>query len=109
MSHRPRMYIAGPMAGYEGNNFEAFSAACKHLRDVHPQVEFVSPHEIEHANPEDYCAVMKADFRVLLTCDSIVLLDEWHQSKGAMQELSLARWSGMKVFRYNTTEGLTRA
>lgn len=102
------MYIAGPMADLPELNFPEFIRVAAHLRQAYPDVSFLSPHEIQQ-NTKDQLGIMKEDFKALLTCDAIVLIDGWYRSKGAMQELSLARWSGMEVFRYNIAGGLVQA
>lgn len=90
-----RVYISGPMQGYADHNFPAFEKAAKRLR--HLGYEVVSPHEIEQEPDGQWEDFLKKDLREMLTCDTIILLVGWTQSKGAMLELFVARQVGMDV------------
>ena len=59
----------------------------------------VNPMEIAPFNPdhqwEDY---MIKDIAALFPCDAIVLLENWHLSKGARIEHAIAQQMGIQIF-----------
>lgn len=100
------VYLAGPMAGIERWNFPAFDAAAERVREAGHVV--VSPAEIcrgegfdeskDHTvSLQQYREFLKADFRWLLACDTVMLLNGWQQSGGARKEALLAIWIGTPV------------
>jgi len=110
-----RIYIAGPMTGYELFNFPAFDAARDELKKAgcwYP----VSPADIDREAgffPEDLRgdwdwnkipdsagpigAIIKRDIDALMTCSAIYMLPGWEKSTGAKAELQLARWNRMAI------------
>ena len=102
-----RVYIAGPMRGYENWNYPLFNRATAALRRsgafvVNP-VEISqfagTPEEIER-NPSLLFHLLEADIALLKTCDAIFLLPGWEESKGAKMELSAALDAGLRVFQF---------
>lgn len=92
-----RVYISGPITGLLGNNREAFARAADTLRKTFNVERVINPHDIVlDGNPtwEDH---MKADLIAMLTCDTVVMLDGWGESRGATLEEYVARQLGMKV------------
>lgn len=98
-----RLYIAGPMTGYPHNNYPAFNEAAAKLRAVGFLVE--NPAE----NPEPPCGTwlgyMRMAVRQLSICDGVVLLPNWHNSKGARAEFRLATDMGLPVEPLNVALG----
>lgn len=98
-------YLAGPMAGYADHNFPYFAEAALRLRRQGYLI--LSPHEVdhgetaEHRGSKSYAEYLKADFKVLLACDGIILLPGWMTSRGATAELNLALTVGMSAWYYN--------
>lgn len=90
-----RIYLAGPMSGLPEFNFPAFHAMAFRLRALSFEVE--NPAE----NPEPPCKSWEGYMRMaiaqLVTCDTIALLPDWHQSRGAMVELDLSHKLGMRI------------
>ena len=88
-----RVYIAGPMSGYEDYNYPAFHAMARRLRALGFEVE--SPAE----NPEQECweDYLKVALRQMLTCDSVVFLKGWEASKGATLEHHVAMSTGLGI------------
>ena len=82
-----KIYIAGPMTGYEELNYPAFHSLAQVLRNEGHEV--VSPAEL---NPVEtgYADAMRNDIRALIDCDAIWMMRGWSQSKGAMLEFQIA-------------------
>jgi len=87
-----RIYVAGPISGYENDNREAFDAAGRLLRaDGHDPIlpTLLCPHETPRH------VAMKLCIQALLTCDAIYLLDGWEYSGGALLEVDIANQCGI--------------
>lgn len=87
------IYIAGPMAGIEHNNFDAFDAAEVKLTNEGWQV--INPADFDNvfgSNPQgkllDACC--ECERAVIPHLDAIYLLKGWNKSKGARRELLVA-------------------
>lgn len=105
-----RVYVAGPMGGYDNLNFPAFDAAAAYLRALGHDV--VNPADIDRAagiNPAKYSAetevpeslrqdALARDFMELCTCDAIALLPGWERSRGAKAERFVAEQIGLAVY-----------
>ena len=102
-----KIYVSGPMRGYEEYNFPAFYAAEEVLRTQGHEV--VNPARVEeeqygfdrHVSLEkqdfDMQTTILCDVEAVLDCDAIYLLKGWWHSKGAFAEYAIARWGGKKV------------
>ncbi len=101
-----RTYLAGPMSGLPDHNYPAFKAAAKRLRGQGVQV--ISPHEITPSGygPWSWQEHMRVDLAALLTCEVIVMLPGWQQSRGAQLEKTVAEAIGLSVVYYTLTETL---
>jgi len=105
------VYVAGPMTGYDGYNYETFHAVSYALRAR--GVTVVSPAEATpgvyapasasvaaQLTPEMHAAYLRRGFSQLMQCTSVVLLPGWQYSHGAQYELHLAyAHGGIEVFR----------
>lgn len=89
------IYIAGPISGIPDKNKPSFAAAEERIaRHGHKPV---NPHKIH--NQTEWAPAMRADMAYMMAhCDSLVLIDGWHRSKGAMTELKLAFDLGLEIF-----------
>lgn len=104
-----RIYIAGPMRGYERYNFPAFDAAERHLREQGHSV--LSPAAMDRevgfnegrdkATPEFIHNAIRRDMQAITTCDAIYLLKGWSRSSGATLELQMAKFLGLRIFYEN--------
>lgn len=97
-------YVAGPMTNRRGYNYPLFGRAAEHVRaELGAQV--ISPHELDHGDGgllgtipwEEY---IRIDLEALLTCDGIVLLKDWEQSRGARLEYRIAAELGYYFYEY---------
>lgn len=90
-----RLYIAGPMTGLPDLNYPAFNAEAERLRSFGYEVE--NPAE----NPEPPCGSWQGYMRLgitqLMTCDAVVMLPNWHESKGARCEAMISRLLGIPI------------
>lgn len=93
-----RCYIAGPMTGKPDLNFPAFREAAEKLRAIGHDV--VSPAEVNPDHSMPWAECLKRDIPALCTCDSIVLLPGWINSRGATLERHIAVELGMQVMAY---------
>lgn len=103
------VYVAGPMAGRPGHGFPAFQEATELLQELFPGVVVRSPHQsvpahvVEEINLHGtsclaYNNVMRRDICILLSCSSIVLLEDWSSSRGALFECEVARMVGLPAY-----------
>ena len=106
-----KIYIAGPMTGYPQYNFTAFLDAEEDLTAKGWEVLSPARMDIDRGfNPiEDPTAVFTDDMlqdaiirniAAILEFDAIAMLNNWSESKGAKAEYYVARWAGLKIFRY---------
>lgn len=90
-----RLYLAGPMTGFEDFNFPAFNKMAAELRARGYVVENPAEHGVvEGADWADYMAY---DLTRLGLCGQVALLPGWENSKGARLEVHIARELGMQV------------
>lgn len=108
-----RIYIAGPMAGKQNHNIDAFNAAAAELRRcghfvVNP-VEigaiFGTPDKLanwftrQNEELDDLArCVQAAELATLRTCDAIYMLTGWQSSRGARKELAVAVTEWLEIF-----------
>ena len=91
-----KVYLSGPMTGLPDLNFPAFDQA----RDICLACgyEVVSPADLERNRlPSSYAESLRDDFRHLLECDQILMLEGWETSYGATMEFFIATAIGLKV------------
>ena len=89
-----RVYIAGPMSGYPGHNFDLFNAAAAQLRALGHDV--LNPVDINPDPGTPWNECMRKDIEALMTCGTVALLPGWEASRGACLEVHIA-----KEFRLN--------
>lgn len=92
-----RIYIAGKITGEDyGQAVEKFNAAKRELSGK--GYEVISPVEISPFLPEkEWQDYMNECIPILMTCDSIYLLNDWGQSRGARIEYAIAREMGIDI------------
>ncbi len=99
-----QVYIAGPMTGIPNLNWPAFDRAEAIMRDMGVAWAYTNPAELDRRlglsvkHNVDLATLLASDFRYLVNCDAIVLLDGWGHSKGANCELAVARMMGMPAY-----------
>jgi hypothetical protein len=111
-----KLYIAGPMSGYPGNNYDAFNQAAEVLRHV-GGFEVVNPAEFG-ADGGHYVDLIRKDLELMLPCHGVALLEHWWESVGARNEVNVAgmlkmpvrtvgEWVGRRLFDDNTIRNAT--
>ncbi|MCC6425666.1 MAG: DUF4406 domain-containing protein [Phycisphaerales bacterium] len=118
-----RFYLSGPMRGYPKFNFPAFDAAAMAGRakgykvmspaDMDRELGHTENDTLEEINtPANQRRFAGRDCAALLALeaekgDGIALLPGWERSTGAVAELALARWLGLRVLDATTWEPFT--
>lgn len=102
-----KVYIAGPMRGYERYNFPAFFEAEEYLKEhgyepLNParrdvEAGFDPGKTLEEQGGLTLKDFMRRDLPQLLECDAIFLLPGWQDSVGARLELRVARDCELQV------------
>ena len=91
-----KIYVAGKVTGMEDQAKELFARAVEQLRDAGK--EPVNPMRLNHAHDGKWESYMKVCIPALCSCDSIYMLPNWRQSRGANVEHSLAEKLGMCIY-----------
>jgi len=88
-SGQDRIYLAGPMSGIADFNYPAFNRAAEQMRAK----GFLVENPAENPPPEcnSWPGYMRLALRQMLTCDMVVFLPNWQQSRGAMLESEVAK------------------
>lgn len=104
-SKEMKVYIAGPMRGYENYNFTAFDNMRDQLAET--GVTPVSPADldrelvkktgrtIDQLTPEE---CMEGDIKAISDCDAIMVLNGWVSSKGCRVEIAYATYRSIPIF-----------
>jgi hypothetical protein len=109
-----RVYISGPISGMKNGNRSAFAASARLVEECGHIA--VNPTTLDHEHsgrcrggdtvrhPQDlapeshqYGCYMRADLEALLTCDLILLLPGWTDSRGAMVEYKVSEAIGLEA------------
>lgn len=90
-----RIYVGGPMTGLPEFNYPAFNREASRLRAAGYHVENPADNETPPCNT--WAGWMRLAIAQLITCDTLVLLDGWAASRGAVIEERLARDLDMRV------------
>lgn len=101
-----RVYISGPMRGYEEDNFPAFDLAAARFRSWMWTVINPADMDREDKAPMSQIDFAKRDTAALNQCTHIALLPGWEKSRGALAEFFYARWIGLKALDAETGKPL---
>ena len=93
---KERVYICGPISGRDIEERRRAFGEVKKLLEV---MGFEAVNPLENGLPWDapHEAHMKADFRLLIECDYIYLMNGWSESHGCAAEVFLANPTGIQV------------
>lgn len=90
-----KVYISGPMTGYEDYNRTAFRRRAEELRAMGH--EPINPAEIDLGPDATWHDYIRLDIKKLMDADAIDRLDGWEYSRGATFENEVARTAGIPV------------
>lgn len=101
-----KVFIAGPMTGIEHFNFPLFDVVAKILRNEGYQV--VNPADICRRFKKEHVLADKKVFDTMIsqqqeaekTCDVLLLLPGWENSKGVRLELKTAIDKDMRIVQW---------
>lgn len=91
-----KIYISGKITGEPNLNREKFEAAEWHVKKVLRGFP-INPHKLPDDHNKSWCAYMRVCVGALTDCDSVVALDDWKRSRGAIREIIIAKWLGIPV------------
>lgn len=90
-----KLYISGPMTGYEDHNRPAFNEAEDLL--VHAGFEVLNPSTVSLGEGATWQAYMREALRMMSIADGVCMLPRWQRSKGARVEYKTATGIGLPV------------
>jgi ferric-dicitrate binding protein FerR (iron transport regulator) len=93
-----KLYLSGPMTGYPDYNRPAFHATAAYLRMLGYEVE--SPAELEGDDSAPWETWMRKALALMLTCEAVVFLPGWRDSRGAWLEYQVATQLGMQRYAF---------
>ena len=86
-SKRMKYYISGPMTGYPEKNFPAFFEMEETMIDMGIDIKDIfNPARLE-TGLKPWSGYLKDDLTALMSCDVVVLLEGWPNSRGALLEV----------------------
>lgn len=109
-----KLYVAGPMRGYERHNFPMFDHVAEQLRtQLKAEVFNPADHDRSIGFSEDaevvpqltLQAMMRWDLARVMEVDAVVFLPGWRKSKGACVERLVAHYLGLLCFDFVDTRG----
>lgn len=94
-----KLYVCGPMTGFENFNYEMFNIAAADLRASGYEVENPADLEAENTSgaPQAWSWYMRRAITKLMLCNGMALLDGWENSRGAVIEVNLAHNLGYQI------------
>lgn len=109
-----KVYVSGPISGYEEANLPAFRLAADFIALSGHKA--VVPHDIwawDHGDtkcpkaytegPEHSAACyLRGDLLELLQCDAIYMIGGWQASVGAMLEHQVAAFTGLAMYYWDS-------
>lgn len=109
-----KIYLAGPMTGYDQYNFPAFDEYARKLRLLGHSVW--NPADNDRQNGFDptlgvdavphftLAECMADDLRAVCLADAVAVMPGWRESRGVNLEVYVARYLGIKVLDADTLE-----
>lgn len=124
MTAKTSAYLSMPMRGYVFYNFQAFENAKAVIRRHYPQVDIISPHNldiicgdvtakwerdrdghrtftsVELNESFDFTNVLRRDMLQVISCEHLILGPNWSESEGCQIEYQVAKWAGRPISFY---------
>lgn len=95
-----RFFISGPMSNIPSFNRPAFYQAENVLRKRNPHAFIYNPAKLNF-DDGTYLDYMILNIPMLLSCNTLVLLEGWSNSKGAVVEKMLAEYVGITILLFD--------
>lgn len=92
---KEKVYISGKATGIEKEAIGIFAEAEKELQKLN--FETVNPMTLNHDHDLTWQSYMRKDIKELCDCDSIYMLNNWMDSKGAILEYQIAVGLGLDI------------
>lgn len=95
-----KLYISGKITGLKIEQAKAnFADAEKFVKENMVGYSPVNPFDlVEQSDDKTWIDYMRADIKILVDCDAILMLPDWKDSEGAKLELQIAQGLKMKVY-----------
>lgn len=90
------IYISGKISGMEEQAKAIFDDAEKKLKEKGYAV--LNPMKLPHEHDKSWVSYMVECIRAMAQCDSIFMLSNWHESRGARVEHEIALRKRMRIF-----------
>jgi len=90
-----KTYISGKITGIEREASMLFERAEMYL--IQLGHDPINPMKLNHEHDKSWHSYMREDIKALCDCDSIFMLSNWVDSKGAIIEHTIAMYLGLKV------------
>lgn len=99
-----KVYIAGPMTGYEDRNYPVFCEAAEIVKAAGdtPMNPVDAGEHNDTGEPQQWDWYMRHALRMVLDADLVVLLPGWEQSTGARLEHHVATSIGVPAIDFLT-------
>lgn len=95
MANTKTVYISGKITGMESDAEIIFSKAEDSLKKEYMAV--VNPMKLNHSHDKKWESYMRVCIKALCDCDSIYLLENYSESRGALMELAVAKDLGLEI------------
>lgn len=100
-----RVFISGPMTGYDDFNYPAFHKAARLLRaqyqmPLSPAHHEITGEELDPPTPDEAQSweyYMRRSIRIMLSCEAVYMLAGWEDSRGARFEHHIAKQLNMTI------------
>lgn len=95
------------MSGYDNYNYDAFNAVEKRLKEEYsiPRRNIINPTHIANGEQNhQYSFYIKESLKLITFANTIVLLENWEQSKGAKMEALCGYLMNLNFLDHNIQE-----
>ena len=92
-----KIYISGKITGLD-NAKEIFDAAEKKVTETYQDAQIVNPMKLPHDHDKTWESYMRDCLVEMMRCDTIYVLENWEDSKGAKLEVALAIQLNFNIF-----------
>lgn len=101
-----KVFISTPITGFE---IKQVRANCNNAKEIlkaqYPNIEFISPFDIDWVPDMPDSWYMGRDIEALIDCDAIISMNGWIKSKGCLVERFTANIYGLKIYDYEDLIG----